>query len=118
VIKKLNEDSIGVSKVKGPSSVPVCLDRMFKRDTVSDDTRCNEVNVFGSTDDESDVMNTLNRAGLCAFRKLVDREIIASGSQVNIVWIGLPFHSHAKDVAVEVDGVANIADVESNVPKT
>jgi hypothetical protein len=118
VIKKLNEDSVGVSEVKGSCSVPVCLDRLFKRNTVSHDTRGHEVDVFGPADDESDVMNALNRAALRSLRKLVDREIIASGSQINVIWIGLPLHSHTKDVAVEVGGVANIADIESNVPKT
>ena len=114
----MNKDPIGISKVKGPGAVPVSLDRLLQPNTMSHNPSCHQVNIFRSTNDKSDVMNVLNRARMRVFRELVDSEIIASGSQINIVWIGLPFDSHTKDIAVEIDGVPNIPDIERHMPKT
>jgi len=118
VIKELNENSIGISKVKRSRAVSVGFDGLLQGDTVSGSSSGHQVNVLGSANNESNVMDVLNRSGLCAFGQLMNCEIIASGSQIDIVRIGLPFDLHTQNIAVKVDRVANIPDIEGNMPKT
>jgi hypothetical protein len=84
----------------------------------SHDTGSHEVNIFRSTHNESDVMNALDNAGIHTIGELVNSEIIAPRREINIVRIGLPFDFHTKDIAVEVNGVSNVSDIERNMAKT
>jgi hypothetical protein len=64
------------------------------------------------------VVDALDNAGIRTFGELVNGEIIASRRQINVVRIGLPFDLHTKNIAIEIDGVTNVSDIEGNMAKT
>jgi len=118
MIEKLNKKSIGIPKVKGPGTVAMGLYRLLQRNPMSQDARGHFVHIFRSIHNEPDVMNTLDKARTLPFGKSMNSEIIASRGEINIVRIRLPFDLHTQNIAIEVDGVTNTPNVESNMPKT
>ena len=113
----MNKDAVRVLKVKGASPVAMGLDGVYQFDPISLDFPCNCVDILRISNDESDVMDTLNRPGLLAFRKLVNGKIVRTGSQINVVGVRLPLDSHVEDRAVELDRFANIPDADCDVTK-
>jgi hypothetical protein len=118
VIEKLNKESVGVPEVEGPGAVAMRLHRLLQVNAMSHDAGSHFIDIFRSAHNEPNVMNALGRAGVLPFGKPVNREIIAPGGEINIVRVGLPFDLHPEDIAIEVDGVTNTPNVESNMPKT
>jgi hypothetical protein len=115
VIEQLNKDAVWILKVKGPCAVSMGLHRMNKRNPMSLDAGSDGIDVFWPGDNEPDVMNTLNTAGLLARWKFVNREVIRAGSKINIVRIRLPLHCHPQDRTVELDRFADVPDIEGDM---
>jgi len=116
VIEELDEDTVWVLEVKGAGSVSVGFYGVNQRDTQRGDSRRNDIHVLRTTDDKPDVMNTLNTR-LGAVRKLMNGKIVASGSQINIIRIGLPFDPHTENFAVKIDGYADVLNIKCDMPE-
>lgn len=91
---------------------------MGERYSMLPDLRCNSVNILRSADDETYMMDALNRVGNGAGRKLMNGEIVGAQSQISVIFIWNPFNLHAEHSTIEIDGFPDIADVESDMPKT
>jgi len=118
MVQQLDQDPVGISKVKGPGPVAMRSNGFDQLNTLRLDPSGDIVHVFGSRDNESNVVQGLRAVGFSAFRQLVNGEIVASACQVNIVRVGCPLDSHPDDRAVESDRLLDVPYVESNVPKT
>jgi len=113
----LNKDAVRVLKVKGASPVAMRLEGVNQLDSVRLDSPCNCVDILWTSNDEPNVMDTLNRPRLLAFRKLVNGKIVRTGSQINVVGVRLPLDSHVENRAVELDRFLNIPDADCDVTK-
>lgn len=78
MVQDLDEHSIRIFKIEGASAIPVCLDGLGQRNPPSLHSTGNEINVFRSWDNESNMMDSLNWPGKFTVGKLMNREIIAS----------------------------------------
>jgi len=118
MVEELNKNAVRITKVEGSGSIPMCLHRVNEFNPKGTNSGCNGIHIFGCSDNESNVMNVLNRARFEAFRELVNRKVIGAGGEIGIVRIGLPFHPHTQNGAVKIDGFTHVPDVDCDVPKT
>lgn len=117
MIQQLNQDSVGIPKVKGASSIAMCLYRLSQRNAVRLNVLRDLIDVFRPGDEKTEMAESLNATYVGTFRELMYREVVCSGGEVNIIRIGLPFHPHTQHGAVESDRFLDVFYIEGDVSK-
>ena len=117
VVEELDQQTVGILEVNGARAVAVRLRFLGERNSKAPDALRPFIHIFRPANDESNVVDGLNRSGLGALRKFVNREVILTGRQIDVVFIRLPFDLHQENLGVKVNRSANIFHVQGNVSK-
>jgi hypothetical protein len=115
VVEQLNQDTIGIVEVERAGAIAMGLRRICKRYVQFPEPACPNIDISDLSYNKSDMVDALDRTGLCTFGELMDGEIVGPGGQVNVFFVRLPLHTHPKNRTVKVNGSSNIANIQSNM---
>jgi hypothetical protein len=111
MVQQLNQQSIGITEVKRACTIAMRPGRLGKWNVQFLNAAGPLVDILDMPHDEADMVNLLYHSGLNAIGQLVNGEIVASRREVDVIFVGLPFHPHPENVAVKVNGSRDIADI-------
>ena len=69
------------------------------------------VNVLRMPNDETNVMHHLHLSRFAGLRQLMQGEVILTGSEIRVFFVGHPFQFHTENVGIELQRSTNVPDV-------
>ena len=118
MIDELDQQPIRITEIEGARSVAMGFRFCGEDDPIGSDMLSPSIDIFGTPYYEADVMDCLDRSRFAAFWKLVECEVVLTGSEVSVLLIGHPFQFHAKNLRIEFEGRSYISDVQGDMTET
>src|SRR5262245_36826293 len=116
MVDQLNEDAVGIPEVKRSGSIAMGLGGLSEGNPAGPKAFSPNVHVLDRLHNEADVVELLLGGRRSGRRfKTMEREIVPSGREVNIVVVRFPFDLHAKDRAVKLLRGRDILYAQCNV---
>ena len=113
----MNQESVRVMKIEGPCSVPMGLRLLGQGHTVASKLFGPPIDIFGTPDNEADVVDHLNLPRFGARGKSMEGKIVLPRCQVCIVFVGHPFQFQPQNLGIKFEGFLYVTNVQRDVAK-
>src|SRR5678815_4737901 len=115
MIEKLDQDAVRITKVERAGTIAMSLRWICKWDMQLLEPACPLVDVCDISHNESDMVHALDCSRLSPFRQLMNGKVVAAGSQIDILFVRLPLHTHAEYRTIKVNRSSDIPYIQSNM---
>lgn len=115
MVDNLHHDTFRIAAVKTARTIPVCTGFRHDGNIISHKKAIPVIDLLRCGNKEADMVEPLYVIGSSWFHNSMQRQVVMTGSQVDVIFVRAPLNPHTQQVNIEAFAGGNVRDVQRHV---